>query len=360
MTTVGGGSEVFRTPSETLPGLGWLAVTLPEQVAYQHEVRVWTDADLVFWGGQTLSIDEVPTGDPGVAYSPDSDTWRELPPSPKPAAVRSAAVWTGSEVIICCGHYPSQGMRVTASYDPITNTWQRREDSPLFGDFASAVWTGSEMLVVVRDGVMGYDPVSDTWRHFPDPPALLGRLNATAWTGNEIVIWPRDVQRGVRRGLAMDPEIGSWRLLPDPPAWPAVPDIAVTNDSLIIWGGIPGEYEFDSERAVGSRLDLTSNEWVRLPDALPEPEGCECNLGSQTLLWTGRHLLVSTGFFASGVSDEPLLLAYHPTEDRWSQVSAVGPVHGFDLSSGLMTGDRVVFRGDRLYLSPPGWVPEPR
>ena len=41
-------------------------------------------------------------------------------------------------------------------------------------------------------------------------------------------------------------------------------------------------------------------------EALPEPEGCEWNLGSQTLTWTGKYVLVSAGMFSTGVDPTPL------------------------------------------------------
>jgi hypothetical protein len=86
-------------------GLGWVSVEIPTSVvAPCHRTVVGTDTELIFWGGVRWSCDyEFPTGDPGMAYNPDTGMWRQLPKSPLEPVVAPAGVWTGSEVIICCG-----------------------------------------------------------------------------------------------------------------------------------------------------------------------------------------------------------------------------------------------------------------
>jgi hypothetical protein len=128
-----------------------------------------------------------------------------------------------------------------------------------------------------------------------------------------------------------------------------------TGDELVIWGGLPAHL-VGSERAVGSKLDLETNEWSELPEPLPEPESCECNLGSQTLIWTGEYVLVSAGRFSTGYDPTtPVLIAYHPDSDTWTLVDEGSPVGRGGRA--LMVGDRVLVRSDRIYLSPPGWQP---
>lgn len=339
-------------------GLGWESVEIPTSVvALCHRAVIGTDTELVFWGGDRQSCDyESPTGDPGMAYNPDTGMWRHLPTSPLEPVIAPAGVWTGSEVFVCCG----MTSRQAAAYDPATDTWRTLAESPLSGPFPEAVWTGEEMVVVTQTGIAAYNPTTDSWREFEPKPEDLGRTNEIEWTGSEVVVWPvfpvGDPLRRVEQGMALDPTTGTWRVLPDPPAWPSWLDMVFTGDSLIIWGGLPAHF-VGSERAVGSRYDLAADIWSALPEALPEPDGCECNLGSQTLVWTGEYVLVSTGHFSSGVDpNTPLLIAYHPDTDTWILVDDQSPLAW--VNDSFKVGERLAMTVDRvLYVSPPTWQP---
>jgi hypothetical protein len=348
--------------------LGWETVEIPEPVAFCHQAAIATDNELVFWGGNRASCEyETPVGDPGMAYNSETGIWRRLPPGPLEPAVAPTGVWTGSEILICCGIAGVAqegggeiGSSQAAAYDPETETWRRLSDAPLGGPFPISVWTGTEMMVVTRDGVAAYDVSADEWHVFSDPPDQLGRTNEVAWTGSELIVWPSTVTRKALRGMALDPSSDTWRVLSDPPAWPAALDLVYTGDTLIIWGGLPAER--GSERAVGSRLDLPTNEWTELPEPLPEPDGCECNLGSQTLVWTGEYLLVSPGFFSTGLNPTaPVLIAYHPGTDTWILVDDETPI-GL-ATEGHLVGERILIKGhvitgsNRMFVSPAGWQP---
>ncbi len=327
---------------------GWTAVDLPDGFPAWAEVAVWTGEEIVFWGGED-AFDRA-MGEPGFAYALPAGTWRRLSESPRHAAAGAAGVWTGAEVIVCCG----SGSGATAAYDPASDAWRSLPDGPLLGDFAEAVWTGAEMLVAGERGIAAYDPAADAWRRFDGSPAALGRTNAVAWTGTEMVVWPSFPERRVRPGVALDPASGTWRLLPPPPAWPAAVDIAWTGEHLVVWGGLPAA-TVGSERAVGSRLHWATGEWQELPEPLPEPDGCECNLGGQTLQWMGDRLVVLTGHFATGVDpNDPLMLAYDPAADAWSLVGESPSAWG---ARTMLAGERLVVRADRLHVSPPGWRP---
>lgn len=357
ISTIPLATEFPATRSDS--GLGWESVEIPTAlVALCHRAVVATDTELVFWGGDDRACDyESPKGDPGMAYNPDSGMWRQLPASPLKPAVAPTGVWTGSEVIICCG---MTGLRQAAAYNPADDTWRVVADPPLIGPkFAKSVWTGAEMLVVTQQGALSYDPATDEWRSFASPPQGLGWTNEIAWTGSELIVWPSTVERRVHQGLALDPEVDSWTVLPDPPAWPAALSIAYTGDALIIWGGLPAHF-VGSERAVGSKLDLDTDTWTEIPEALPEPDGCECNLGSQTLTWTGEYVLVSPGMFSTGIDPaKPVLLAYHPDSDTWILVDDDSPIGGGGRS--LSLGQRLVMLYDRIFsVSPPGWQPTGR
>lgn len=329
---------------------GWSAVEIPE-FARCGGAKVWTGSEIVLWGGPKCTPN--PADVSGMAYNPETTTWRVLPEAPiRPQA--GAGIWNGSEIIVCCGEGSSEG----AAYDPETDTWRSIARSPLQPvDLPmEAVWTGAEMLVVGPTGVAAYDPRTDSWRRFenpPDPNTRLNRLNRIVWTGSVAVIWPTPLARAASLGLTLDPATGKWEVLPTPPAWPAIPDLVWTGTEIIVWGGLPARSAI-SERAVGSRMDPAAKTWTEMSEALPEPDGCECNLGSQTLVWTGVELVVSTGRFGTGANvTNPLLLSYRPDTDRWA---FAGELPGYGLGAeGLMAGNRVVLISDRLYLSDPGW-----
>lgn len=359
--------------SRSVVGLGWEAIEVPSMLAFCHQAMVATDEEVVLWGGNRASCEyESAVGDPGFAYNPDTATWRQLPPSPLQPAVASTGVWTGSEVLICCGIEgisPAGGSEIgsnqTAAYDPEADTWRRLSDAPLGGPFPVSVWTGSEVMVVTQHGVAAYNPATDHWRSFPETLESLGRTNKVVWSGSELIVWPvwaaGGVQRRVHHGMALDPTSDTWRVLPDPPAWPAALEMVYTGDHLIIWGGLPAN-SGGSERAVGSSLDLATGEWIQLPEPLPEPDGCECNLGSQSLTWTGEYVLVSPGFYSTGLNPTaPLLLAFHPETDTWILVDDDSPTGLSD--EGFIVGDRIILKehvttgSNRLLISPSGWQP---
>lgn len=348
---------------------GWESIEIPASAAGRcHSALIGTDTELIVWGGNRASCEyESPVGDSGLAYHPATGMWRRLPESPLGPIVAPTGVWTGSEVIICCGIQsiaPVGGAEIgssqTAAFDPTTDSWRSLPDAPLGGPFPASLWTGREMIVVTQHAVAGYNPSEDTWRTFSSPPEEVGRVNNVVWTGTEVLAWPvwptGEVQRRVMQGQALDPETDTWRTLPDPPAWPAALDMVATEDWLVIWGGLPAN-SGGSERAVGSRYDFDTGIWTGLPEALPEPNACECNLGSQTLTWTGEYILVSPGWFSSGFDpNKPLLIAYHPETDTWILVDDESPLAWGGNS--LHVGDRLVMgAGDALYLSPPNWQP---
>lgn len=344
--------DLESTMIESIGLEGWSAVEIPTEYARCGGVKVWTGSEIVLWGGPECSED--PAEVSGVAYDPETTTWRVLPEAPIRLQTR-AGIWSGSEIIVCCGEGSSEG----AAYDPETNTWRDISDSPLpapTDNSLAAVWTGTEMLVVGNTGVAAYDPQSDSWRTFGDPPHPYTRLpefNSVVWTGSVAVIWPTNPSRIRFLGLTLDPSSGDWEVLPIPPAWPAVPDLVWAGTEIIVWGGLRGT-GVASERAVGSRFDMATETWTPMSEALPEPTPCECNLGSQTLVWTGEELIVATGKFGTGANvTSPTLLSYRPDTDQWT---LAGEMPGFGFGEGLMAGNRVVLFSDRMYLSDPAWV----
>lgn len=342
-------------PESHWPGLidqGWSVVAVPESVRATSGVGVATDDELIFWGGEDSPGSFDAHGEPGWAYSPTDNRWRELPPSPKPASVRPAGVWTGEEVIICCGSRSN----VVAAYSPEDNSWRTLPVAPLQSETPSAIWSGEEMLLVADGGVAALNPQVGEWRTLPQPPSALGRLNELMWTGSELMIWPSDIGRDVRQGLVLNPETDQWLAIPEPTNWPARPSLAWTGQELIIWGALPASRGDDSERAVGSRWQPDTGVWTPMSEVLPEPVSFEGNIGSQSLAWYKERAVVSSGSLASGLAgDDSLLLAYQPSTDRWEALGTLPAWYSPQISN---VGDHlIIVGGSILYVSPAGWQP---
>lgn len=328
--------EVPAPPVSSLPTQGLLGV-----------VPVWTGSELLAVG----AIDDAGTV-VSVAFNPTTQAWRQLPTPPITVGQGAPAVWTGEELIICCGGTPEGS--ATAAYNPRTNVWRSLPDAPV-GGYANAVWTGERVIVVSVAGVASLEPSSGQWTMLPAPSNLDVFMRAV-WTGSEMVVWPSPSARTVSAGESFDPLTNRWAVLSDPPAgsWPAIPDIAWLGDSLAVLGGLPAPGP-TSERFVGSRFDPSIDTWTALPDPLPEPNPCECNLGSHVSLWTGNDLLVFVGALASGASADGVLLALDPADNSWRTVGDTGETA---LTPVAMAGDRVFLERDgKYYLSQPGWRP---
>ena len=342
-----------------LPGLHELAAP-PEELSLSAGVLrdlspVWTGSELLVVG-TTEDPDALTRTLVAVSFDPATRRWRELPRPPVDVGRGTASAWTGEELVVCCGGFPEDSS-AAAAYDPETDRWRTLPEAPVHGA-ATAVWTGDRVIVVATSGAASFDPASDGWSPLGAPPGS-DSFTQLAWSGQSLYAWPAPPSRTVATGSVLDPATGAWRALPDPPAtaWPAIPDLVWTGDSLVVLGGLPAALSDSSERFVGSRYDPATGAWSPLPDPLPEPLSCECNLGSHASLWTGRDLLVYVGELASGAFTEGVLLAYDPQDGSWR---TVGGTSGTALTPLAALGDRVLFgRDERYYLSVPDWRPAP-
>jgi hypothetical protein len=130
---------------------------------------VWTGNELVVWGGRDAQ-DEARFDD-GAAFDPATGTWRTLADAPIVGRDVAAVAWTGTELFIW-GGYDRRGANPPladgAAYNPTTDTWRVLPDAPIAGRYATAVWTGEEVVVVVQEEMAAYDPSSDEWRRLGD------------------------------------------------------------------------------------------------------------------------------------------------------------------------------------------------
>ncbi len=186
-------------------------------------VAVWTGSKMVVVGGfyHSLSSPEPPTCTPnyyflvGARYDPVADAWSPMS-SPGFAigagGTGSAAVWTGSKVLVWGGYLGGYGeiSKVGGRYDPATDAWSPMTAAgALSGRTAhTALWTGSTMIVWGggANGVQfntggAYNPASDAWNSTTVSGAPAARWGHTAvWTGTQMIVYG-----GTRSGSAAGP-----------------------------------------------------------------------------------------------------------------------------------------------------------
>ena len=360
-----GGRQVHTSPSTTTttttlehidwPGNEGQWSTLPAGPAGTFPTTIWTGQELVVWGGETVS--EQAWTDDGAAYDPTTDTWRVLADSPLAARSEHAAVWTGSEVIICCGRVPDGDGHTAAAYDPAADSWRSIAPPPTDVQFAVAAWTGSEMIVTggVDDGgveqlsaTWAYDPTSDSWTERAPAPAVIERNAHSAWTGDRLLVLPRFFTAAPP--LAYDPAADEWTVLPQPPEGLAVDggSMVWTGEEMVIWGVSP---TVDTE-ATGGRLSLEDGTWRPLADdSLPPVDWYEGTPGSNAAAWTGDEMVVVAGEVGPDLPDgASAVLAYDPERDTWTRLP-VSPSGTRDPL--LWTGDVVIVPGDRFHVFDP-------
>lgn len=170
----------------------WINIT--GGTARDRASSVWTGTEMLIWGD----------GSPGWRYNPTTNVWKAMAVAGQPAGRENPlAVWTGTEMIVWGGRTGSPLTPVSGGgrYHPGTDTWTTMSltDAPEARFNATAVWTGTEMLIwggyngsiVLGDGTR-YNPTIGTggrWTAFTaanPPPAR--QLHTAVWTGSEMII----------------------------------------------------------------------------------------------------------------------------------------------------------------------------
>jgi N-acetylneuraminic acid mutarotase len=220
---------------------------------------VWTGQEMIDWGGGCCGD----ASSAGGAYNPTANTWRTLARSPLAPSQRPIGAWTGTELIVLVSGldpdgnpYPARLARA-AAYNPTTDTWRRIAPLPATREDATAIWDGSEVLVVggavrtkhvsvgpwplARVG-FAYNPTTNRWRKLP--PMESGRMDfASVWTGKELLLWGGRTTLGFSpqsppTGLAYKPTANRWSSLPQAPLAGRLGPTAVwTGKAMTVWGG---------------------------------------------------------------------------------------------------------------------------
>jgi N-acetylneuraminic acid mutarotase len=319
---------------------------------------VWTGTRMVVWGGVGILIH-----DTGGRYDPATDTWLPTSTVNAPAArYLHGAVWTGSRMLVWGGSLGLTSDGSGGRYDPDSDSWTPMStvNAPPGRIGFSAVWTGSLFLVyggsvsaqpgtVTTDQGARYDPASDTWTAFlttPLPP--LTRTGASAvWTGSEMIVWGGSTYPGggMRQDLGTggryDPATNSWSGTPvaSGPSARSSQVAQWTGSEMIVWGGGTPD---NAVTTTGGRYQPATNSWVPtsmgspMPGARRYPEA----------VWTGAELIVWGGLLATSgnyVNDGG---RYNPATDSWSLTSiGTGVPAPRQVPSVVWTGSRMLVWG---------------
>ncbi|MEX0985328.1 MAG: hypothetical protein WD096_09815 [Actinomycetota bacterium] len=199
---------------------------------------------------------------------------------------------------------------------------------------AATAWTGEELLVFGGYVYSGYsdeemagdgfrfDPATGATSPMAEAPISARGGAASAWTGTELLVWggTDGTYRGNSPGLlgdgaAYDPSTDTWRLLPRAPISPRVPLSVWTGRELIVWGT---STRVDERPRDGAAYDPVSDAWR------PIAEG-PIELTDATAVWTDEEMVVfGAALHGGNFPETPTAIgaAYDPGEDRWRALPA--------------------------------------
>ncbi len=238
------------------------------------------------------------------------------------ATYRASAVWTGSEMIVWGGYtIYNVPVNVGGRYNPTTDTWQPTATagapSPRYGHVA--IWTGTEMLIwggqqtTINNTGGRYNLSTNEWRSMTTTNAPPPQINGyqAVWTGQEMLAWGTQGSGGL-----YDPKLDRWRPITTDGAPVPVPDgfepaLAVVwtgNEAIVFYSSVA------SGQVSGGRYDPVTDTWRSI--SLTNAPRVDVN---PAVVWTGKEMLVygglSTFTIASGGR-------YNPQTDSWKTVSA--------------------------------------
>jgi ankyrin repeat protein/N-acetylneuraminic acid mutarotase len=275
---------------------------------------VWTGTEMVVFGGEGMGT----SFDDGARYCLAEDTWALLPQKGAPSSrTGHAMVWTGKEVIIWGGFAGLRGDNTNhndgARYNPSTDTWKpvttRNAPSARF-DFP-AVWTGKEMLV---------------WGGYTDNQSRYQGAHADAY---------------LNTGGRYNPSTDTWKTMatsgaPSPRSFHT---LVWTGKEMILWGGGNARKVMND----GYRYNPTRDSWTPIStDGAPGPRY------GHVAVWTGKEMIVwggsareagtSADYFENGAR-------YNLETDTWKPISTLGAPKGRVSATAVWTGAEMVLWG---------------
>ncbi len=331
------GADLFASGGRYAPETdSWTATSLTGAPSPRAgHTAVWTGSQMIVWGGDDSSpLAEASTGG---RYTPETDGWAATSTTgaPAPQYDDATAVWTGSEMIVWGG-----GLDSGSRYAPGTDSWTvtSTAGAPAARSNHSAVWTGAEMIVWGGSGGGSnldsggrYNPGTDGWAAMSTTAAPEARsFHSAVWTGSEMIIWGGSDGSLLSSGGLYVPATDSWAATSTAGApAPRSGHVALwTGSEMIIWGGSDSTF---TNVNTGGRYAPGTDSWA-----------ATSTTGAPALnsvgVWTGDEMIVWGGSAGAGAR-------YAPGTDSWSAVSTTGAPAPRNQPTAVWTGSEMIVWG---------------
>lgn len=273
-TPVGNSSSTIPlAPTTTATSAGWVEVAPMGIARSEHPGVVLNDEMVVSGGFIEVGVGRVGVTDSVEAYSPGTDSWRDLPELPEPRHHGMAAVV--GDRLFALGGYAPDGDAVDTVWELVADGWTER--SPMPGPVAAgaAVVIDDSILVVggtPLGGLYRYEATNDAWTELPAPLVQREHVAAVALAGEVWAIAGRWQGEIFDTTEIYDSEDEAWRPGPTLNHARSGFGAVVVDDAIVVAGG----EVFSPDEALDSveRLDLETGEWAPAP---PLPVGLHGN-----------------------------------------------------------------------------------
>jgi N-acetylneuraminic acid mutarotase len=238
-----------RTCTTTACQDGWITTTTPPGGLSPREKAAYVSIgdQLFIWGG----VNESGTAlNSGALYDPRDDRWTLVPidadtPTPRSLAT---AVWTGSVIIVWGGLDPvnMEPLSDGAVFDPVANAWSPMTPGPTARAAAvGAVVSGNVVFFggqgassTPLGGLDQYDISMDSWipAEQDSPPAVADPSAA----GGTLTFWTHGGRTEMNTGVSDSSyySMSTDRWVESEPLWPGRwGAFSAFTDSFFVWGG---------------------------------------------------------------------------------------------------------------------------
>lgn len=274
---------------------GWRA--LPDSPLSHREqaVGLWTGTEVLLLGGSDAQpcpvnadcpMDPTPLRD-GAAVDPGTGRWRRLADAPVPLLATSAVVAGQTAYLLPLPVWDRPAEDEVLAYDLAGDRWRRLPVPFRLADGYALVAVGERVIAyhgsdeAAEGSDYLWDPGTRRWQALPDDPLGPSFDRSAVWTGQEIVMFGRELvanpgaeRPSVARAAALDLASGAWRALPDSQILSTAPWLVdggrLINPTL---GGADGGQVGNYGRVYpyGGVLEPATGRWAPLPD----PPGVE-------------------------------------------------------------------------------------
>lgn len=237
-----------------------------------YHLSTWTGSEMLVVGGSQSNRT-------GAAYSPESDSWRLLPDTPfavgyeRPdgAALRDyvGAVWTGDQYVIWSPHSDQ-----VAAYSPDSDSWSDLPSTGLDVDLGVLRWNGTDLVALGaltsvypnRVPLQAARLVDQQWEPLPsaelwDETYNIGaRPHLSGWAGDVLVSFT-DSGGDEGRTMVYDSDAETWIEIDPLPlsGSEGFPEPMAIGDRLLVFHWVGGAI-YDSDSGSWTTVDIPFGE----------------------------------------------------------------------------------------------------